>query len=342
MKFSDLKLETQLHIITELSQLETSIHNSPFISNRLDTQDVNINDVRREELQKYNLTLKCLTNSTDSLRIGFIFSEGNTNAVNNVIGRPSNIGTYLNFNKSNSTVRDISVNFGGTSHVDGLTSDTPIESTINNKMTLSNQRTLRDSLEIIWRYTNRQRVLDEVSNVIAKLIEAYDIAMTLPEDLVDFIYSWVPAKAVVSFISSKIQHNASEYRNCDEEEPIVEGYDSYIIRNVYHKCGLEVMHATNSRYYNNYHVNINYIQKDDATEDVLSATVTFNGVDEILLKQVDVLPDLTVSEMVDFLADMVESIKEVDVWGDKLDDLIDHLHENIVEVKPFVLNALAG
>lgn len=324
MKFSDLKLEIQLHVIAELSQLETTTRNGPSISNRLDTQDVNISDARREELQKYNLSVKCLTNSTDSLYISFVPSTD----------------TYLNFNKANSATGDIYVNFGGTIYVDGLTKDTPIESTVSGRMVFSDDRTIRDSLEIIWRYTNRQRVLDEVSNTIPKLIEAYDVAMTLPEDLVDFINSWIPSKNVMSIIASKIQHDARQYRDSDEEEPAVEGYDSYIIRNIYHKCGLEVMHATNSRYYNNYHLNINYTQKDGAAEDVLSATVSFNGPDEILLKQVDVLPNLTVSEMVDLLANMVESINEVDVWGDKLSDLIDHLHENIIEVKPFILNSV--
>lgn len=346
MKFSDLKQETQLHIITELSKLETSTNHHPITPINHNSEKVNISDAQRERLEEYGLSVKCLTHPSDNLHLSFTF-DGDVPKYPRVINQPSNSTTYLNFNKLNLSQANqnkvgISMNFGGTTYVDGLAQDAPIESTMSGRVIFSDEQTIRDTLENAWLYLNSQNALDKVSNVIAKLIQAYDVAMTLPEDLIGFINDWVPSKAVISFIGLKIQHDARQYRDTDEEEPTITGYDSYIIRNVYHKCGLEVMHATNSRYYNNYHVNINYVQKDDAPEGVLTATVTFNGTDEILLKQVDVLPDLTVSEMVDLLADMVESIKEVSEWGDKLADLIDHLHENIIEVKPFVLNTLAG
>ena len=346
MKFSDLKQETQLHIIAELSKLETSTNYYPFTPINHNSEKVNISDAQRERLEEHGLSVKCLTHPSDNLRISFTFDD-DTPKYPRVVNQPSNSTTYLNFNKLNLSQANqnkvgISMNFGGTIYSDGLTKDAPIESTMSGRVVFSDDQTIRDTLEDVWVYTNSQNTLNKVSDGIAKLIQAYDVAMTLPEDLIVFINGWVPSRAVISFIGLKIQHDARQYRDTDEEEPALIGYDSYIIRNVHHKCGLEVMHATNSRYYNNYHLNINYTQKDDAPEDVLSATVSFNGTDEILLKQIDVLPDLTISEMVDLFADMVESIKEVDEWGNKLADLVDHLHENIVEVKPFVLNALAG
>lgn len=340
MKFSDLKLETQLYIITELSQLETSTHNNSFIPNRDDIEKANISAAKREELRKHNLSVKCLTNSIDSLRIGFMFNDNTSTSPGVVVGN-STIGPYLTFNKNNYDTQDISINFGGTSRIDGLTSDTPIQSTIGGRMSLSDKRTLRDSLQRVWEYTNPKNDLDEVSNVIAKLIETYDIAMTLPEDLVDFINSWIPSKIVMSLIASKIQHSGNQHFDGDnEEEYTTTGYDSYIISNVYRECGIEVAHAFNSRSYNNYRLTVSHTQKEDTSEGVLSVYVSFGGKDRILLKEAEIAPDLTVAETIDFFAGVVESIKENDEWGVKLNDLIDHLYENIIEVKPFILNSV--
>ena len=208
-------------------------------------------------------------------------------------------------------------------------------------MSLSDKRTLRDSLQRVWEYTNPKNDLDEVSNVIAKLIEAYDIAMTLPEDLVDFINSWIPSKIVMSLIASKIQHSGNQHFDGDnEEEYTTTGYDSYIISDVYQECGIEVAHAFNSRSYNNYRLTVSHTQKEDTSEGVLSVYVSFGGKDRILLKEAEIAPDLTVAETIDFFTNTIESLREIDEWGFKCDDLIEHLYENIIEVEPFILNSV--
>ena len=339
MKFSDLKLETQLTIIGELSgvKLNQMIPNAPYIH-----VGEGPSTGFTAELENHGLSRKVLNDTGNGrLYVDFGFSKPNTF----IISRPN--GNYINISRefARDTYNPLMLQFGSAltkSELDGSGLD---DGAVTGVITIHEDDDIRDALTSACVYIGARSTNPDVTQVLQQLIEGYGKALMLPADLLERIATWTPISRIIDNLTSKIIHSYSDYytdSDVDDEQliPLPQGAMDFNIHRNFGNGGFTVGYDRNAAEYTGYRLGFAFVPSNDSEGGKLKIGLTYQNSDNVALSETEVTSTMTVSDLLDSIVTTFKDIKNDKEWGTIVTPLVNHTVEVIEEVKPFIVATL--
>lgn len=342
MNFKQLNKTTQLSIISELSGVKIQAmgfrHTQPSSSNVMLTG-------LAADLEKYGLSTNVLTNPHDG-QVNLVVNVTNPTPPGVISGMYSpscylSIGRHLIRTAESKLV----IAFGSSFTSEEANKLGLTDAMVSGRIIIEEDDDIRDLLTAMITYIGSHTTNTDVITPALQLIEGYNKALTLPDDLIERIANWTSITKIIDSLTTKITHNYSNYYAGDEGDdgyqvPTPRGRNIFNVERKFGRSGFTVAYDQHAEEFTGHQVDVEYTPDSGLEAGRLKVSLTYRGLDNIVLGETKLKSDMTADTILDTIVDILNSVKLNGDWGAIVTPLVDHVTGVVTEVKPFIIATL--